>query len=95
MPTQFSEIYLERFPKTLAQHQASIEFVASELAGMNVAELERIATAFYISERSDGEPVEDMAEELVELKPHISIEGAIQAFEDVDRLKERAQSYGL
>jgi len=95
VPTQFSDVYLERFPKTLGQHQASIEFIANELGGMNVAELERIATAFFIAERSDGTSVEDMAQELVGLKPHISIEDALQAFEDIERLKDRAKAHSL
>jgi hypothetical protein len=92
VPTPFSEIFLERFPKTTSRYSERVEFVATELSNTNVAELERIATAFYITQRTPEANVDERADELVELKPHISREDAFRAFEYVDDLVERAQT---
>ena len=50
-PTTFSETFLTRFPKTTSRYLPLIEFIADELNNKGVAELERIATAFFITTR--------------------------------------------
>lgn len=90
IPTEFSEAFLERFPKTTARHSWQIEFIADELRNRNVAELERIATAFYLTQRAGQESTREKAEMLTDLKPHISPSDARDAFEYVDGLMERA-----
>ena len=95
VPSQFSEIFLQRFPKTTAKFIAQIKFVADELGRMNVSELERISTAFYLTKTGRSSSVDDLIEELVELKPHISVEDASQAFEDVSRLVGKASPIRL
>src|ERR1700691_3123913 len=47
-PTQFSEEFLERFPKTTVRYISQVEFVAAEFGDKNVAELEKLATAFFL-----------------------------------------------
>jgi hypothetical protein len=90
VPTQFSEVFLERFPKTQSRYRKQIEFVANELGQMRVAELERVATAFFLT-RDNNNSVEERARQMVELKPHISLPDARAACRQVDSLIERAQ----
>lgn len=91
VPTQFSEVFLGRFPKTQERFRSQIEFVSDELAQMGVTELEKVATAFFITRNGDTVSVEDRARELVELKPHISLPDARVACIQVDRIIDRAR----
>ena len=90
VPTRFSETYLERFPKTTSRYMRQVEFVADELSEKGVAELEKLATAFFILDREGIIPIGKRAQRLVDLKPHISLSDARSACEQVDLLIERA-----
>lgn len=91
VPTSFSEAYLERFPKTTARYIKQIDFVSDELSDKGVAELERLATALFVAHREGVSDVEQRAERLVELKPHISSTDALSASEQVDRLIRKSR----
>ena len=67
-----------------------MEFIADELSDKGVAELEKLATAFFIADREGITQVARRAQRLVELKPHISFPEARSACEQVDLLIERA-----
>ena len=95
VPTQFSDVFLERFPKTQERFRSQIEFVSKELAQMWVTELEKIATAFFITKHGENQSVEERARELVELKPHISLPDARLACKQVDGLIQRAEPLTL
>ena len=81
----------KRWPKTLGKHADSIAFVAEHLGNLGVAELERLATALYITKKHPGESVEFRARRLHELKPHVSLEEAQSAVKEVDRMVEEYQ----
>jgi hypothetical protein len=76
----------ERFPKTIATYETQIDYIADKLGDKGVVDLERLATAYYVTlgnaDRSQG----DRADAIVKLKPHIKPESARQAVEDVDAL---------
>ena len=91
IPTLFSETYLERFPNTTARYIKQIGFVSDELRDKGVAELERLATALFIANREQIRDVEQRAERLVELKPHISLTDALAACEQVNRLINKSR----
>jgi hypothetical protein len=91
VPTEFSEVFLERFPKTRTRYGKQIEFVAAELGDMGVVELEKLATAFYLRKHLDDEAIEGRARLLTELKPHISLLDARSACSQAERLVERAR----
>ncbi len=82
------------FPKTLAKYADSIEFAAKALGGKRVDELERIATALYVTKQAnlghDGS-VSSRAECIHRLKPHVPIAAAAQAVEEIDRLSAEVQ----
>ena len=46
---KLSEVLISRFPKTLRKLERQIAFVAEELGGKNVRELERLGTALFIT----------------------------------------------
>ncbi len=83
------------FPKTLAKYANSIEFVAKALGGKRVDELERLATALYVTRRTslghDG-TVQSRAECIHSLKPHVPVVAAAQAVEEIDRLSAQIQA---
>ncbi len=82
-----ANVVLERYPKTLAKYEAQIEFVAREFGPKGVAELEQLATAFYVTRKlGEEKTVAERAEHLHSLKPHFSIKEACQAVDYVDCL---------
>jgi hypothetical protein len=80
---------------TLAQHDKDLEFVADVLGARSVGELERLATALYVTKqrtsRHDGS-VRLRAECLNRLKPHVPIQAARSAVEEIDQLIAEAES---
>lgn len=70
-----------------AQYEASISQICEILAPKNVAELERLATAVYVSEILPNSSKEEKARELVRLKPHILPDLAKRAFEEASLLR--------
>jgi uncharacterized protein YwgA len=93
VPTKFSENFLERFPKTTSRYLGQVQFVAEEMGDKGVAELEKLATAFFIADRELAIDPEDRAQRLVELKPHVAIPEARSATEQVDRLAIKSQPF--
>ncbi len=88
VPTERSQYVRKYYGKTAARYASAISFVAERLGKRGVTELERLGTAFYVSRRSkdSGASVNDRANRIIELKPHISAVQALQAVEEVDRL---------
>ncbi|WP_439622370.1 hypothetical protein [Gemmata sp.] len=78
---------LQRFPKTRDLYNQQTEFVASRLGSKGIVELERLATALYVTRRElpDGND-RDRAERVHQLKPHIPRETALEAVAVVDGL---------
>lgn len=80
--------YVESLRKqTVQRYTRPIDFVAKKLGPKSVTELERIATAFFISKHVDSAfSVDERAKRLTELKPHISFDEAKSAVEEVEHL---------
>ena len=71
-----------------------IEFVADRLARKRVAQVERLATALYVSiDRSVA--LNDRANRIRELKPHISLQEATESVSEIDDLQSDAERNGL
>lgn len=78
---------IERFPNTLAKYESRIDFVAEKLGKCGVADLERLATALYFRLHEDTiRPAASAAKRVTKLKPHISLESALDAVETVDEI---------
>jgi uncharacterized protein YwgA len=96
VPTPTSESLRSNYPKTLAASSRQIEFVAKTFGARGVADLEKLATALYVT-REDGAPgsVEGRARRLVELKPHVSFERALEAVRELDRIAREAERLAI
>lgn len=84
--TENGDRLLDRFPKTTAENERAVNFVAHHLGPCNVGELERLATALLVSEQV-SDPKEG-ARRLHKLKPHIDLEAAAKGIETVNGWKE-------
>jgi uncharacterized protein YwgA len=85
VPTSRGQQLLQRFPKTLARHEDSIQSVAKHLGSADVLQLERLATALYVLNENPRSRIEELVEQMCSLKPHIT--GA-EALEAIERVRE-------
>lgn len=83
--------FLNRFPKTEKKHTKQIEFVSSFVGKRNVADLERLGTAVFVIKRSGNIDQEDMANEIVALKPHVSVFEAKDAIREAEKFMNMAE----
>jgi hypothetical protein len=66
------------------------------LRGRGVGELEWLATSLWVTQDGRSEAsVQERAEALNELKPHVSVERAAQAVEEIDRLRREAGAFAV
>jgi uncharacterized protein YwgA len=93
-PTEESQEFLAQYPKTLKNYANKIQFVAERVGTLGVADLERLATALYITFNENGLDV-SRAERITQLKPHIRIDEARDAVRNVDAIRRDAASKGL
>ncbi|NSW92986.1 MAG: hypothetical protein HPY74_20485 [Firmicutes bacterium] len=92
LPGTAAEIIMKSYPKTRAKYKRQIDFVVNTFALKGVAELERLATAFYITrEQGEEQSVERRAEYIHRLKPHVSLQEARLAVEKIDSLRLEAK----
>ncbi len=91
-PTDRSKDIQRLFAKTVRKYDRKIAAVAQWFGAKDVVELERLATALYIMTVVGSEvSINERADLLTELKPHISIESAALAFQAVDRMIAEAE----
>lgn len=77
----------ERFAKTMDRYGPRLDWIAETLGGRGVMELERLATAMWITLTDSPGSVNARAEALVGVKPHISVDDAVDAVKEIDRLR--------
>ncbi len=81
----------KRFPKTLREHESRVKFVADRLGNKQVVELERLGTAFYVTQGTPPTtPPDKRAQKVHELKHHISVEEALEAVSTIDTWRREA-----
>jgi uncharacterized protein YwgA len=69
-----------------SQFEAGINSVCDVLATKNVGELERLATAVFLNKSLGDTSIEEKADEMVRIKPHIPPDLARRAFDEVRAL---------
>ena len=84
--TDLGNALCKRFPKTLDRYEKQIDYIADKLGDKGVVDLERLATAYYVTIENPDKDRNARAAAIVELKPHIRPESAKQAVQDVDAL---------
>jgi uncharacterized protein YwgA len=91
-PTALAREYADRFPNTIQKYRKKMEFIAGELGGKKVTELERLATALHVSLDDNGLEEEEIAVKISELKPHVSLENARLAAKNLASIRQGALS---
>jgi uncharacterized protein YwgA len=82
---------MKRWPKTLAEHEDAISFVAKVIGDRGVADLERLATAWFVTRDAPGSSVDARAERLIALKPHVSRADALDAVREMDQIADKVR----
>lgn len=92
LPGDAAERLKELYPKTTKAYNRQIDFIAGKLANYRVAELERLATALYVTlEEGKEKSARVRAKRINELKPHVVVEEARLAVEEVDVLMKDSE----
>jgi len=81
---ELGSILRARFPGLINIYRNQVDFVAGQLGSRNVANLERLATALYVSKEGYAGPAR--VNRIVELKPHVDVLLAEKAVDDLDRI---------
>ncbi|MDE2817202.1 MAG: hypothetical protein OXK81_10955 [Chloroflexota bacterium] len=76
----------ERFSSVIGKYRKQVTFVAKQLGSKSVTELERIGTALYVQRENEPMTVDQNARRVNELKPHVSLDLAKAAAEQVDEM---------
>lgn len=74
------------FDKTMQRYGESLDWIADTLGSRGVMDLERLATAMWMTRESPDDAVRPRAEALTLVKPHISMEDATESVEEIDKL---------
>lgn len=93
MPTCITELakaLIRDFPKTLQKFNKAIRFIAETFGEKRVAELERLATALFVTQKDNLKNIDERANSIHKLKPHVSITQANTASRDIDIILSRA-----
>jgi len=86
-PGDGSEQVKNQFPRTLRQFDGQISFIANKLGQKQVSELEAISTALYVRlNEGKGLSGDQEAKLLCDLKPHIKIDSALAAVNELNGL---------
>ncbi|MBI5093536.1 MAG: hypothetical protein HZB26_13975 [Candidatus Hydrogenedentes bacterium] len=93
-PDENGELLRRLFAKTRARYQERVDFLADEFASKNVAQLERIGTAMYVTlEDPERTGRDKRAMRIHKLKPHIPLDVARAAVDEFDSLREAVQEF--
>jgi hypothetical protein len=82
-----------RFPRTLRRYGNALGWVADHVGASGVLALERLATALWVTRQLGRRAsVDARARALVDFKPHVPREVAVQAVQELDELVTDAKS---
>jgi hypothetical protein len=83
----------ERFGRTMERYGSALDWVAARLGDRGVMDLERLATALWVTrEIGEDAPVVERAERLHAVKPHVATPAAAEAVREVDGMLAEAQA---
>jgi hypothetical protein len=93
VPTPTSTDLRGRYGRTLANCRPEIEFIAKAFGARGVADLEKLATALYVTRQmGDSANSQVRASRIHQLKPHVSESDALAALSEFERIAHQAQS---
>ncbi len=79
----------------VGRHKDAIAWVARAVGKRRVSELERLATALYMTSQMPDATAADRAGRIHDLKPHVSYQQALEAIEELEALRESRPSEAL
>jgi hypothetical protein len=91
LPTPRSQALIQRYHRTFQTYEGPIRFVVTWLADKNVAELQKLGTALYVTNAESTNGGDSRAERIQELKPHVRVEEARAALQTVDQMSAAAR----
>ena len=91
-PGPLAQSVASRFPRTRNRYEEQVNFIAQRIAARDVADLERIATAFFLRRRNADMDDDQLANWIMELKPHISREAALGGIKESRQIEQDASS---
>ena len=95
LDTDMGKSLSARYPKTLGKYEKQITFIADRLGDKGVVDLERLATAYYVTHDKADSDVDARTKEIVTLKPHIKYELAKQAVNQIDAFRNEVSEEKL
>lgn len=90
-PTNFGDRILRVNAENIREFEPFIEFLAEWFSGSDVRHLEKIATAYYVTQKNPRDPAMSRAQKLSSLKPHVNMQAAEEAVRIVDEKREQAK----
>lgn len=88
-PTERGLRYSAEFHELVRKFDSEIQFVSKHLGRCRVAELEKIATALYVTVELGAEKAaSERAARITQYKPHIKDEEALAAVQELDQLSQ-------
>ena len=91
VPNDRNESIVNSFSEDIEPYRKSVDYAAQRFGNKSVVELERLATALYVTLGSDEDgSVSTRAGRIHELKPHVELEEAEEAVNEVDQILDEA-----
>jgi hypothetical protein len=91
-PTPFGERVYETNAENVQKFSPIIGFVTDWFAASDVKHLEKVTTAYYVTQKNPRDPTIQRAKKLNSLKPHVDIQAAEEAVRLVDEKRKQAKS---
>lgn len=82
---------IRQYDDFISQYDSQINLVADNLGNKGVSELERLATALFVTLEKKTANGMERAHKVHELKPHVSVDQALEAVKEVDFLISKIQ----
>jgi hypothetical protein len=76
----------QRFARTMDRYSHALDWVAERLGDRGVVELERLATALWVTRESSDAAVDERAKQLHQVKPHVPVADASAAVREIDEM---------
>jgi len=92
VPTAFGERVLQVNQENIRGFEPVIEFLSEWFASSDVRHLEKVATAYFVTQKNPRAPAISRAQKLNSLKPHVDIQAAEEAVRIVDEKRELAKT---
>ena len=82
----YVDVLKKKYNKLLEKFSSGIDFVTNEISTKTVKDLERLSTALYVYKEENIEELNRMVEKIRELKPHLTVDEAKLAAEEMSEI---------